>query len=180
VRIYIEQGGVWKDKHWRLLQNLASYTCNNWQLPDSGIWELPQQRHFVAGKVMSWVVLERAIHIAELTGRRNESEIKRWRQEMRAIYAEIISRGWHSGRNSFVQCYESDSLDAATLLIPLMGFLPIDDPRVSGTIAAIEGSFSLMDLYIGLIRKPLSERASCHWQSSKAHFCLLHFGLHAP
>ena len=136
--IYVENGGPWQDKHWQLLRRAANYTCAHWQLPESGIWELAVEAHYVAGKVMSWVVLKRAEEIARRTGRGEADELACWRLTGETIHAEVMAKGWSQGRNSFVQRYDSAALDAAALLIPLMEFLPANHPRVTGTLAAIE------------------------------------------
>jgi GH15 family glucan-1,4-alpha-glucosidase len=136
--IYLENGGPWQDKHWQLLRRAANYTCAQWHLPESGIWELSVEAHYVAGKVMSWVVLKRAEEIARRTGRGEKEELARWGAAAKIIYAEVMDKGWNQSRNSFVQRYDSEALDAAALLIPLMEFLPADHPRVTGTLAAIE------------------------------------------
>jgi GH15 family glucan-1,4-alpha-glucosidase len=136
--IYVENGGAWQDKHWQVLQRAANYTCAHWHLPESGIWELAVDAHYVAGKVMSWVVLKRAEEIARHTGHGEKQELARWRTAAETIHAEVMDKGWNQNRNSFVQRYDCEALDAAALLIPLMEFLPADHPRVTGTLAAIE------------------------------------------
>ena len=138
ARIYVENGGSWEDRHWQLLRRVADYVCKHWHLPDSGIWELSVEGHYVVSKVMSWVVLERAAQIARLTGRGEDSEIRRWSAVAKATHAQVMDLGWNRRQNTFVQRYDSDALDAAALLIPLMEFLPADHPRVAATVAAIE------------------------------------------
>ena len=136
ARIYLDHGGEWRDDFWQLLKRVADFTCKHWQEKDSGVWELPQEAHYVASRVMSWVVLERAVYIAGKTGHAGETD--HWRETAAAIHAEVMDKGWCSLKNSFRQRYGSDALDAAALLIPLMDFLPADHPRVVGTLAAIE------------------------------------------
>jgi GH15 family glucan-1,4-alpha-glucosidase len=136
ARIYIDEGGEWQEEFWRLLQRAAAFTCENWQGQDSGVWELEYQADYVASRVMSWVVLEQAVYIAEKTGHGDETG--HWRQTSAQIHAEVMAKGWSEEKNSFRQRYGSDALDAAALLIPLMGFLPVDHPRVRGTLAALE------------------------------------------
>ena len=138
ARIYVENGGAWAEKHWRLLKQAADYTCELWRLPDSGIWELPVEAHYVASKVLSWVVLERISRIAKLTGFNEEKDLARWSAIAEEIHTDVLRRGWSKRRNAFVQRYDYEALDAAVLLIPLMEFLPAEDPRVGGTLAAIE------------------------------------------
>jgi GH15 family glucan-1,4-alpha-glucosidase len=106
-------------------------------LPDNGMWEIrgPPQ-HFTHSKVMAWVAFDRAIKDAESGGL--EGPVETWRKVCATIHAEVCERGFDAGRNTFVQSYTSTHLDASLLLIPQVGFLPPDDPRVTGTIAAIE------------------------------------------
>jgi len=108
-----------------------------WRDPDDGIWEVrgPRQ-HFTHSKVMAWVAFDRGIKDAEHDGL--EAPLERWREIRTAIHAQVCELGFDAGRNTFVQAYGSAHLDASLLLIPQVGFLPADDPRVLGTIAAIE------------------------------------------
>lgn len=139
--VYLEHGGAWRDQHWQMIRRAADYTAEHWQLPDSGIWELPQQDHYVSSKVMSWVTLKRAVQIARRTGHRRE--ISRWRVTMATIHAEVMQRGWSEQLQAFRQRYDVDTLDAAALLIPVMGFLPARHPRVIATVAQIEATLTI-------------------------------------
>lgn len=122
---------------WALQTALIEFLESHWQLPDDGIWEVRgPQRHFTHSKVMAWVAFDRMIKDAERDGL--EAPLERWRPIRDTIHAEVCSKGFDAGRGSFVQAYESNHLDASLLLIPQVGFLPPDDPRVLGTIAAIE------------------------------------------
>lgn len=139
--IYLDQGGRWRDAYWQMVRRAADYTAAHWQRPDSGIWELPAEQHYVSSKVMSWVTLERAVKLGEALGRAGETD--RWRAAMGAIKAEVLERGWSARLGAFRQRYEADSLDASALLIPVMGFLPADDPRVRATVAQIERTLTI-------------------------------------
>jgi GH15 family glucan-1,4-alpha-glucosidase len=122
---------------WSLQVALLEFLELNWQRPDDGIWEIRgPQRHFIHSKVMAWVAFDRVIKDAERDA--VEAPIERWTRIRDAIHAEVCARGFDAKQNSFVQSYESSHLDASLLLIPQVGFLPPDDPRVRGTIAAIE------------------------------------------
>ncbi|HEX4153813.1 MAG TPA: glycoside hydrolase family 15 protein [Steroidobacteraceae bacterium] len=122
---------------WSLQVSLLEFLEERWKLPDDGIWEVRgPQRHFTHSKIMAWVAFDRVIKDAERDGL--EAPLERWRQVRDAIHAEVCARGFDARRNAFVQSYESAHLDASLLLIPQVGFLPPDDPRVLGTIAAIE------------------------------------------
>ena len=138
VRLYLEHGGRLKPQHWNLVCRAAEYTCRHWREPDSGIWELAEEAHYVSGRVGGWVVLERAGRIAEHTGLGEARQLARWREEADAIHAEVMDRGWNEEKGAFRQRYDHGALDAAGLLIPLMNFLPADHPRVLGTLAAVE------------------------------------------
>lgn len=111
---------------------------DSWRQPDEGIWEVRGERqHFVHSKVMAWVAFDRVSRLAaERDG--DTASAERWRRVADAIHAEVCSRGYDTELGSFVQAYGSKALDASLLHIPLTGFLPADDPRVIGTVAAIE------------------------------------------
>ena len=122
---------------WRLQVALLEFLESQWALPDDGIWEIRGQRqHFTHSKIMAWVAFDRVIKDAERDDL--EAPLERWRRVRDQIHREICERGFDAGRNTFVQSYESRHLDASLLLIPQVGFLPPDDTRVLGTIAAIE------------------------------------------
>ena len=109
---------------------------SNWQQPDEGIWEIRgPRRHFTHSKVMAWVAFDRAIKDAEAFGL--DGPVERWRQTRDAIHAQVCAAGYDARGNTFVQSYGSPYLDASLLLIPQVGFLPPDDPRVIGTVSAI-------------------------------------------
>ena len=120
-----------------LLAALANHLCDVWREPDEGIWEVRGgARHFTHSKVMAWVALDRAIKHHEHYGRRGD--VTRWKKNRERLHREICRKGFDKKLNSFVQSYGSKQLDASCLLIGLVGFLPPDDPRVVGTVEAIE------------------------------------------
>jgi GH15 family glucan-1,4-alpha-glucosidase len=122
---------------WALQTALTEHLEQIWTLPDEGIWETRGgPRHFTHSKVMVWVALDRAIQSAERFGL--VAPLDRWRALRAEVHATTCARGFDAGRGSFVQSFGSRALDASLLLIPLVGFLPPDDPRVRGTVAAIE------------------------------------------
>jgi len=122
---------------WQFQLVLLQFLESNWQEPDEGIWEMRgPRRHFTHSKVMAWVAFDRAVRDAEAFGL--DGPVERWRQVRDAIHAQVCAKGYDSQRNTFVQSYGSTHLDASLLLIPQMGFLPPDDPRVRGTLEAIE------------------------------------------
>lgn len=117
------------------LRSIADHVCGVWRLEDRGIWEVRgPERHFTYSKLMCWVALDRAISLAPRMGWGDR--VTRWDTERRAIRAAILEQGYDARRNTFLQSFGSRSLDASNLLIPRMGFLPADDPRVIGTIDA--------------------------------------------
>ena len=122
---------------WGFLLAMLKFLESHWQQPDEGLWEVRgPRRHFTHSKVMAWVAFDRAVKDAEANG--IEAPIERWRQSRDAIHAQVCGKGFDSRINSFIQAYDSTHLDASLLLIPQVGFLPPDDPRVRGTIEAIE------------------------------------------
>jgi GH15 family glucan-1,4-alpha-glucosidase len=122
---------------WQVQVALLKFLEAHWEEADEGLWEVRGPRcHFTHSKVMAWVAFDRAIKDAEQDGL--DGPIERWRRTRDAIHAQVCEKGFDARRNSFVQSYESSYLDASLLLIPQVGFLPADDPRVLGTIAAIE------------------------------------------
>ncbi|HML14532.1 MAG TPA: glycoside hydrolase family 15 protein [Xanthobacteraceae bacterium] len=122
---------------WELQIALLQHLEEAWRQPDESIWEVRSgARHFTFSKVMCWVAFDRAIRAVEM--QRLEGPVGRWRELRSEIHDEVCRRGFDPTLGRFVQSYDSQELDASLLLIPLVGFLPIDDPRVAGTIAAIE------------------------------------------
>ena len=124
---------------WTKLRRMTNWVCENWRLPDEGIWETRGGRqHFVYSKLMCWVMLDRAIKLAEL--RSFPAERAQWLQTRDEIYEEILTRGWSNERQAFVQYYGSDALDASNLIMPLVFFMAPSDPRMLSTIDAINTS----------------------------------------
>jgi GH15 family glucan-1,4-alpha-glucosidase len=122
---------------WQQIRALLDYLENAWRLPDRGIWEVRgPARHFVHSKIMAWVAFDRACWYVEHLG--VEGPAAYWRALADQIHAEVCARGFDRERNTFVQCYEGRELDASLLLVGMTGFLPWDDPRTVGTVAAIE------------------------------------------
>ena len=133
----IEHGLEYDAKFQPVLWALMDFLEGHWQLPDSGIWEMRGPlRRFTHSAVMTWVAVDRAIKLAEGGG--IEAPVERWRRLAARIHEEVCRCGYDAERGAFVQYYGSQELDASLLLIPLVGFLPFDDPRVVGTVRAIE------------------------------------------
>jgi GH15 family glucan-1,4-alpha-glucosidase len=140
------------DAAWALQRALVNHVETAWVQPDSGIWEVRgPRRHFTHSKVMCWVALDRGVKAIEKWGL--EGPLARWRTTRDAIHADICAKGFDATLNSFVQHYGSGELDASLLLLPIVGFLPPDDPRIIGTVVAIESG--LMEH--GLVRRYLTK-----------------------
>ncbi len=122
---------------WNLQLALMGHLEQAWREPDEGIWEVRgPRRQFTHSKVMAWVAFDRAIKAVERHGA--EGPVERWRSLRAQVHAEVCREGFDPRRQTFTQSYGSADLDASLLMIPLVGFLPADDPRVLGTVAAIE------------------------------------------
>ena len=130
--------GLRPDEHaWSMQLRVMDFLEGAWDKPDDGIWEVRGgQRHFTHSKVLAWVAFDRAIEGVERLDLRGP--VDRWRRIRQEIHEEVCREGFNVELNSFTQAYGSADLDASTLLIPLVGFLPPDDPRVIGTIEAVQ------------------------------------------
>ena len=122
---------------WALQRQLLRYLEQAWKEPDEGIWEVRgPRRHFTHSKVMAWVAFDRGVQAVERFGR--IGPVDTWRETRAEIHREVLENGFDVELNSFTQSYGSKRLDASLLMIPLVGFLPADDPRMVGTVAAVE------------------------------------------
>jgi GH15 family glucan-1,4-alpha-glucosidase len=130
---YLDIGGRVAPRTWRLLESFVNAACENWQRPDSGIWEVRGgPYHFVHSKLLCWVALDRGVRIAEKLGHRKN--LDRWRKTADDIRVDILTRGWNHKRQAFTQHYDTLALDASNLLMSLFGFLPVSDERITSTI----------------------------------------------
>jgi GH15 family glucan-1,4-alpha-glucosidase len=122
---------------WNVQRAMLDHLEAVWQEPDEGIWEVRgPPRHFTHSKVMAWVAMDRAVRGVERDG--CPGCLERWRSVRDAIHEQVCRQGYDPQRNTFVQYYGGQALDASLLMVPLVGFLPADDPRVQGTIEAIQ------------------------------------------
>jgi GH15 family glucan-1,4-alpha-glucosidase len=122
---------------WRIERALVDFLESSWERPDEGIWEVRgPRRHFTHSKMMAWVAFDRAVRAVERFG--FEGPVERWRILRDEVHAQVCQAGFDTERGSFVQSFGSKRLDASLLMMPLVGFLPATDPRVVGTVAAIE------------------------------------------
>lgn len=126
------------DVSWPVQRKLMEFLeSGEWQKPDSGIWEMRgPERRYTHSAVMAWVAADRAVKAVERW--KLEGPVERWRALRDEIRAQILRHGYDPDRNTFVQYFGGKELDAALLLMPLVGFLPPEDPRVAGTVAAIQ------------------------------------------
>jgi GH15 family glucan-1,4-alpha-glucosidase len=125
------------DESWGLECAVLEHLAEVWDQPDHGIWERRGEgRHYVFSKVMSWVAFDRGIKSAERFG--FKAPLEAWRRLRDTIHREVCEKGFDASLNAFVESYGSQLLDASILLLPAVGFLPASDPRVRGTLAAIE------------------------------------------
>jgi GH15 family glucan-1,4-alpha-glucosidase len=123
-------------QYWNFLVDVANTACRQWQEPDSGIWELRgPPRHLVHSKVMCWGALDRAVRLAHEQGL--PAPVDEWTAARDRIRADVEKNGYDGKRGVFVQCYGKPWLDAALLLLPRIGFVAYDDPRMMRTADAI-------------------------------------------
>jgi GH15 family glucan-1,4-alpha-glucosidase len=133
---------------WRVQRALMEHLETVWRQPDEGIWEIRgERRPFTHSKVMAWVALDRAVKDVQHHGMPGPAE--RWARLRDEVHAEVCREAWSAERSSFVQSYGAREVDASLLLLPIVGFLPATDPRIRGTVAAVERD--LLDH--GLVRR---------------------------
>jgi GH15 family glucan-1,4-alpha-glucosidase len=121
---------------WALQRALVDDLADHWDDPDNGLWEIRgPQRHFTHSRVMVWVAFDRAIRAVEEHGL--EGPVERWRELREQVRDEVLDKGYDEERGTFTQHYDTTEVDASLLTLPLVGFLPPDDPRVLGTIDAV-------------------------------------------
>ncbi|MBX5483518.1 MAG: glycoside hydrolase family 15 protein [Myxococcaceae bacterium] len=122
---------------WKMQETLLHHLESSWMQADEGIWEVRGgRRHFTHSKVLAWVAFDRAVKSVE--DHKLEGPVDRWRALRDQIHADVCEKAYDPTRQAFMQSYGSSPLDASTLLLPLVGFLPASDPRVQGTVRAIE------------------------------------------
>ncbi len=142
IHCYRRQGGFERDGEaldgpmWEMMRTLVEHVCAHWHEPDSGIWEVRgDPRHFVYSKVMCWVALDRGIRAAQQL--HLEADLPRWCRVRDQIRADVLTHGYNPTSGAFTQSYGDTALDASTLLLPLVGFIPPDDPRMRSTVDRI-------------------------------------------
>ncbi|OBG00800.1 glycoside hydrolase family 15 protein [Mycolicibacter sinensis] len=141
LNLALDSGLECEDTAWDIQRALLDFLEGNWDRPDASLWEVRgPQRHFVHSKVMAWAGVDRAVHAVQAHGR--EGPVDAWRALAETIHADVCEHGFDAERGTFTQYYGSAGLDSALLLIPRVGFLPWDDPRVVGTVDAVQRELS--------------------------------------
>jgi GH15 family glucan-1,4-alpha-glucosidase len=142
---------------WSLITHLLAWLADHWQDEDAGIWEVRGPlRDFTHSKMMAWVAFDRAVRIHEEFGR--DGPVDRWRELRDEIKDQVLRRGWSERKQAFTQSYGSDELDASILLMPIVGFLPADDPRFVSTVEAIRRELSVDGLLLRYRGQDASQR----------------------
>lgn len=138
IATYHKYGGHMSQEAWSIVEHFARMVCRNWHRADHGIWEIRSHpNHFVYSKVMCWVALDRSVALARTLGLGQAQEVTEWERTAKAIRKEVLTKGWSWSKKAFSQAYQSDHMDAANLILPLVGFLPGEDPRMLSTIGRI-------------------------------------------
>jgi len=131
-----EQLGELHPEIQRFVADLAGTAADRWREADAGMWEMRgEPRHHVSSKVLCWVALDRAVALAPQLG--EHADVRRWSAERDQIRETVLTRGWSDARQAYTQAFDSDALDAAALLMPILGFLPATDERMRSTVEAI-------------------------------------------
>lgn len=132
---------------WAVERHLLDFLEEHWRRPDAGIWEVRgPARDFTFSKIQTWVAFDRAVQAVEKLG--YDGPVERWRKVRDEIHADVCANGFSKKRNAFVQAYDNELLDASLLRLPLVGFLPADDPRVRSTVDAIERELLVDDTFV--------------------------------
>jgi len=142
THLLAKEQGTLHEETWRAISAAADYVADHWREPDSGIWERRgEPKHYVHSKLMGWLALDRAIKLAELLGKRDD-RAREWKSQSEELAREVRDRGFNQGLGSYVDTYDSDELDAALLLLPVLEFDPPRSERVLGTISAVREQLS--------------------------------------
>ena len=152
AHIFRKFGGAVDADYWEYLRRVVNFVIDHWREPDDGIWETRGGRqHFVFSKVMCWVAMDRAIKAA--TDLKLPGDIEAWEKVRDEICNDVMSKGYSQERQAFVQSYGSDNLDAANLMLPLVGFIPATDPMMRSTIKATQKELTNKQGFVYRYRK---------------------------
>ncbi|MFC2069446.1 glycoside hydrolase family 15 protein [Chloroflexota bacterium] len=169
---YVNIGGYIGNNDWKLLETFIDAACELWQEPDNGIWEIRGGPfHFVHSKVMCWVAVDRGIKLAKSLGRKEK--LSYWQKAAEQIRSDILSKGWNSEKGAFTQHYDTNALDASSLLLPLFGFLPVSDKRIESTINHVSEELS----WNGLLRRYRTDETNDGLKGSEGAFLWCSFWL---
>ncbi|SCL24398.1 Glucoamylase (glucan-1,4-alpha-glucosidase), GH15 family [Micromonospora rhizosphaerae] len=147
----------------QLLHALADQAVLNWRRPDAGMWEARDvERHYLSSKVQCWTALDRAVRFGPRLG--EPADVARWAAARDEVRAAVLTRGWNERLGAYTGAFDSDELDASVLIMPLVGFLPADDPRMRSTMDVVERRLSRD----GLLRR---------WKDDPAGFVICSFWL---
>jgi GH15 family glucan-1,4-alpha-glucosidase len=135
--LLVQAGQPLNRETWRVIAGFADYICGHWSEPDAGIWEVRTPAQFVHSKMLGWLALDRAARLAGTGYRVSRRRLERWRQQQDTIAATVLDHGFARDRNTYVRSYGSNELDAALLVLPLLGIDQRTPQRVLGTIGAI-------------------------------------------
>lgn len=174
IATYKKYGGRLDKDAWSIVEHFAETICHDWRRKDRSIWEVrgPQQ-HFVYSKVLCWVGLDRALGLARSLGRGDPQSLRRWERTADRIKAEILTKGWSEEKQAFTQSYENEEMDASTLIIPFVGLLPGDDPRILSTVKRIRAELGQG----ALVRRYNTATTDDGLQGGEGAFTLLSFWL---
>lgn len=160
------------DDQWAMQRGLMRHLTTVWNQPDEGIWEVRGGRqHFTYSKVMAWVAFDRAARAVERFGMTGPAT--QWRATADEIHREVCEKAFDSDRGTFTQAYGSKALDAAVLLIPQVGFLPPDDPRVIGTVETVQKELA----YDGFVRRYITQHVDDGLADDEGTFLICSFWL---
>ncbi len=160
------------DDAWSMQRGMMRHLTEVWNQPDEGIWEVRGERqHFTYSKVMAWVAFDRAARAVERFGMGGPA--KQWRATADEIHREVCEKSFDSDRFTFTQAYGSKALDASVLLIPQVGFLPADDPRVVGTVDAVQKELA----YDGFVRRYIPDHVDDGLTDDEGAFLICSFWL---
>ncbi|GAA2712560.1 glycoside hydrolase family 15 protein [Micromonospora olivasterospora] len=147
----------------QLLRDLADQAVTDWRRPDAGMWEARDaERHYLSSKVQCWTALDRAVRFGPRIG--DPTDVARWAAARDAVREAVLTRGWNDRLGAYTGAFDSDELDASVLIMPLVGFLPADDPRMRATMDVVEAGLSRD----GLLRR---------WDTDPAGFVICSFWL---
>jgi GH15 family glucan-1,4-alpha-glucosidase len=160
------------DDAWSMQRGLMRHLTDIWNQPDEGIWEVRGERqHFTYSKVMAWVAFDRAARAVERFGMNGPA--RQWRATADEIHREVCEKAFDTDRGTFTQAYGSKALDAAVLLIPQVGFLAADDPRVAGTVEAVQRELT----HDGFVRRYHTDHTDDGLTGSEGTFLICSFWL---